>query len=222
VELRDAGWLARCVGRGDLAPFDATDIEELTRVIGLRHVAAGTLLLRDGEPVQHIGIVVDGTVALSKRRNGRRATLQILHPGDVYGDIPLLCASVAPFDARSLTDAAVIHIPADRLWQWLHTRPHVCRRLLFSLASRLAGTQQRLLELTSGGLTRQVATLLLDETQTRPGTIGLSQATIAELLGTTRPSVNRTLRALEADGLVALSYRRIEVTDPAGLRRVAG
>ena len=217
MDAQHAGWMARCVGRGELAPFSDAEIAELERVIGGRHAAAGSPLLEQGSDADHIGIITRGEVELTHRRRGRRAVLQVLHPGDVYGDIPLLCALPTPFGARAASDVRVIELDAARFWALLEQRPQVCRRVLFSVASRLERMQRRLLTITAGDLTHQVAALLLDETGPEAGIVPLSQVTIAELLGATRPSVNRVLKTLEAAGHLRLSYRRIEVLDPLGL-----
>ena len=214
-----AGWMARCVGRGELAPFSEIEIAELERVIGARHAAAGTPLLEQGSDADHIGIITSGEVELTHRRRGRREVLQVLHPGDVYGDIPLLCSLPTPFGARAASDVAVIELDVARFWALLEQRPQVCRRMLFSVASRLERMQRRLLTVTAGDLTHQVAALLLDETGPDAGIVPLSQSKIAELLGATRPSVNRVLKAMEAAGQLRLGYRHIEVLDPPGLER---
>jgi len=109
-ELADAGWMARCVGRGELAPFSAADVAELTHLLGSRDAPAGTTLLPQGEQVEHIGIILRGEVELTHRRRRHREVLQVLHPGDVYGDIPLLCSLPGPFGARAATDVEVIEL----------------------------------------------------------------------------------------------------------------
>ncbi|MFO7960690.1 MAG: Crp/Fnr family transcriptional regulator [Nitriliruptoraceae bacterium] len=219
MDTQHASWMARCVGRGELAPFSDTDIAELERVIGVRRAEAGSPLLDEGSDADHIGIITDGEVELTHRRKGRRAVLQVLHPGDVYGDIPLLCGLPTPFGARAASDVHVIELDAPRFWALLEQRPHVCRRVLFSVASRLERMQRRLLTVTAGDLTHQVSALLIDEAGTEGGVVPFSQTTMAELLGATRPSVNRVLKALETAGHLRLSYRRIEVLDPEGLQR---
>jgi CRP-like cAMP-binding protein len=80
--------------------------------------------------------------------------------------------------------------------------------------------QRRLLELTQRDLRGQIASLLLDETEGQQRVIALPQSTLAELLGAARPSVNQVLKGLEEEGLVRLAYRRVEVLDPSGLRRL--
>jgi CRP-like cAMP-binding protein len=66
-----------------------------------------------------------------------------------------------------------------------------------------------------------VASLLVDESEDAGGPVRLPQATLAQLLGATRPAVNRVLRGMEAEGLIRLGYREIEVADTQGLERIA-
>lgn len=219
MPLQDAAWMARCVGRGDLAPFSAAEVEELAGLLGVREVRAGTPLMAEAEQITAVGLVHHGQVELTRRQGVRRVVLQVLREGDLYGDIPFLCHMAPPFGARALTDAAVIEIGADTFWSLLQSQPHVCQRFLFSVASRLQRTQQRLLELTSGDLRHQVAQLLLDEGGDT-GQIDLAQATIAALLGASRSNVNRALKDLEAQGAVELAYRSIDIIDPDVLRTV--
>lgn len=216
TDRRQAAWMARCVGRGELSPFTETEIRDLGATVGTTRVKAGTPLMQPDAEVASIGLIVHGEVELYRRNKVRRVVLQVLREGDVYGDIPVLCHKPAPFGARALTDAEVIVFGEEQLWLLLERHPIAIRRFLWSVASRLERMQRRLLELTAGDLRHQVAQLLLDETD-HGGPVRLSQSTLAELLGATRPSVNRVLKQLEGEGLVALSYRRVEVVDRDGL-----
>ncbi len=219
--LRHAAWMARCLGRGELFPFTGEEIERLASSIGVRHVETGTPLLQEGKPVGSMGLIESGDVELYRRTGIRRVVLQILREGDLLGDIPFFCRMPSPFSARAVSEAVVLQIDSDTLTRLLQTQPALAQRFLFSLASRLERMQRRLLELTTGDLRSQVATLLLDETGGEAGAVRLPQATLAELLGATRPSVNRVLKGLESDGLLLLTYRQVEVTDADGLRRAA-
>lgn len=218
--LREAAWMARCIGRGELAPFSDVEIARLADALGTRTVEAGAPLMQESDPVGAIGLILRGDVELTRRHGVRRVVLQVLHSGDVYGDIPFLCDMAPPFSARALTDAEVIEIGAESFWALLDQRPDVTRRFLFSVASRLQRMQQRLLELMSGDLRHQVASLLLDETGGVQGVVPLTQTVIAEMLGAGRSNVNRALKDLEGDGGLELGYRRIEVVDPSVLREI--
>ncbi|MBI4259732.1 MAG: Crp/Fnr family transcriptional regulator [Actinobacteria bacterium] len=215
--LRHAAWIARSLGRGDLFPFTDADISELAATIGVSRLPAGTRLLGAGKLVEAVSIVEDGEIEVYHRAGVRKVVLQVLREGDLLGDLPFFCHMESPYSARALTDVTLIRLDGDQLERLLSTRPVLCRRFLYSLASRIERMTRRLLGVTQGDLRRQVSMLLLDETEERGPVLSLPQSTIAELLGATRPSVNRVLKQLEAEALVRLSYRRIEVLDRPGL-----
>ncbi|MCA1671261.1 MAG: cyclic nucleotide-binding domain-containing protein, partial [Actinobacteria bacterium] len=101
--LRHAAWIARALGRGDLAPFSDRELAELAASIGVRSVKAGTALLHQGKLVRAIGIIQEGSIGLYHRAGVRRVTIQILGPGDVLGDLPYFCQIESPFTARSIS-----------------------------------------------------------------------------------------------------------------------
>ena len=49
----------------------------------------------------------------------------------------------------------------------------------------------------------------------------MPQEALADMLATTRQRLNRALKAMEADGILRLAYRRIVVLDIEALRRSA-
>jgi CRP-like cAMP-binding protein len=219
--LRHAAWMARHLGRGDLFPFTPEEVAELATTIGVDRVEPGTRLLGAGGPVEFIGIIEQGEVELSHRAGLRRVVLQILRGGDLLGDVPFFCRLPAPFTARALTEVMLIRLERPSLDRLLAARPALAQRFLYSLASRLDRMQQRLLQLTRGDLRQQVAALLLGEGGEDGNPVRLPQATLAELLGATRPAVNRVLKGMEAEGLVHLGYREVEVAEPRALERIA-
>jgi CRP-like cAMP-binding protein len=80
--------------------------------------------------------------------------------------------------------------------------------------------QARLLQVTQGDLSHQVARVLLEEAAGTDAVVPLTQGTIAQLLGAARPSVNKVLQDMAIRGLVELGYRRIRVLDVEGLSRL--
>lgn len=204
--------------RPDGALFGPVELRELIRTVGRTSLATGEPVLREGEPVTKVGIVVSGTMELVCTPSpGRRVVLQVLRSGDIFGDIPLLCRTRLPFTVRALQEAEVVLLDTGRFWGLLEHRPDVTQRLLFSVASRLERSQRRLLELTAGDLAHRVARVLLDHTGGVPGSLDLTQTTLAELVDASRQGANATLKAFEADGAVKLAYRCIEVVAPERL-----
>ena len=147
-------------------------------------------------------------------------TLQVLRPGDLFGDVPLLVRRPEPFDAVALEDTVVLTIDSMTLARLLQSRPRLAYRWLISVAERMAEVQGRLMDLLAGDMEAQVASLLVRRAE--KGGVNLSQAVLAELVGGRRTSVNRVLKALEAQGLLRLGYRQVEILDEDGLRRAGG
>jgi CRP-like cAMP-binding protein len=213
-------WIACCLGRGGLAPLGAEEIEQLAEGLGERRIPRDATVFRKGDKPAKIHVVRDGAIELTADVRGRRVSLQVLHPGDVFGDIPLLLHHNEHFDARAIEDSVVLSIGAEAVARLLAERPRFAQRWLVSLAERAADCHQRLLDLLVGPLDARVASLLLHEAVGEE--VNLTQARIADLVGSRRSPVNQVLRRFETDGLIALGYRRVRVIDAPSLRAVAG
>ncbi len=188
------------------------DVELLVAEFGESHHAGGTFLFRQGDDAARVHVVRSGSVELSRIINGRRVALQILRPGDVFGDVPAFLGEAEPFDARALEDCAILSLDVGTLFAILERRPQVARRWIVSMAGRMSGLQHRLGDLLAGGLDAQLASVLLRESA-GDGSAPLTQDQLAEMLGSARTSVQRVLKQLEQQGLIELGYRRITVVD---------
>lgn len=205
-------WLACCLSRGHQAPLSDSDVAQLAAEIGERRVAGGTCVFREGDPAAMVHVVRSGEIELSRGDGDRRVTLQLLRPGDVFGDVPAFLGDPEPFDARAVEDSTVLSMDVKTLFVLLQTRPAVARRWFISLAERMQGLQNRLFDVLAGPLDAQLASVLLREADDA-GQIRITHAHLAEMLGAQRSSVQRVLKSLEGNGLLELHYRRIVVAD---------
>jgi len=218
---REAAWVARCVGRGDWAPLAKDDLEELALRLSVRTYEPGSQLFVQGQSPDGVFIVRDGRVELVWRGPMRRRLIvQILHPGNVEGDIGMILSMPPPYSARALDLVEALVITPSDLESLLANRPQVSRRWLSSVAARLVHAQQRILQLQDRDVREKVALLLLDEE--RDGAVELPQESLAALLAVRRQTVNSVLREFERGGLVQTSYRLVRIEDRAGLEAIAG
>lgn len=193
----------------------------LAEEMGSEAVAGGTFVFREGEDSARIHVVRSGGIELSRLLGGRRVTLQVLRPGDVFGDVPAFLGAPEPFDARAIGDSTLLSLDAEALFELLQTRPMIARRWFVSMAERMAGLQSRLIDLLAGGLEAQLASVLLRHADS-VGEVKITQKDLASMLGVQRSSVQRVLKELESAGLVELGYRRITLTDSGGLSSLVG
>lgn len=213
---RFGSWLALCLSRGQDAPLSKNDVELLVDEMGESSYAGGTFVFRHGESAARVHVVRTGTVELSREVKGRRVTLQILRPGDVFGDVPAFLGESEVYDARAIEDCTILSLDAEDLFTLLQARPLIARRWFVSLAERMAGLQHRLIDLLAGGIEAQLASILLREADDA-GRVRTTQATLAAMLGVQRSSVQRVLKHLESAELIELRYRCIDLIDRAGL-----
>src|SRR5260370_24146491 len=188
TQIRQAAWVARCVGRGQSAPLRSDDVSALASMLAVREFPAGSVLFGGGQ-ASGVWIVREGRVELSVGSGRRRAVVQLLRPGDVDGDIQLLLEMPLPYTGRALSAVTCLFLGRDDFEQLLATRPGIARRWLSSVAQRLAASQGRILALLGGSLAAQAASLLAEGAGDGRGE--LPQRTLAALLGGQPPPPNK-------------------------------
>jgi CRP/FNR family transcriptional regulator, cAMP and macrophage regulator len=218
--VRQAAWISQWLTPGDLAPVGGEEIRALAALLQEEHYPAGTTVFTIGDAPRRINIVRRGAIELSRRANGRRIVLQIHRDGDVFGDVSLFLRMRVPWDAVALEDTVIYSFESVALYRLLEQRPRLAWAWLHSVSARLAGFWFRVTELLAGSLEAQVASVLVR--RAKDGVLHLSQGSLAELVGHPRTSVNRVLKQLEAQGLVRVSYGRVEIVDGAGLAKLGG
>ncbi|RVW06386.1 Crp/Fnr family transcriptional regulator [Rhodococcus spongiicola] len=219
-QLRQAAWISRCVGRGAAAPLRAEDLVALADLLEVQSLPTGSVMFSAGHSADGVWIVRAGQVELAVGSGRRRAVVDVLRPGDVDGDIPLLLDMPLTYTARALTDSTCLFLSQVAFEKLMAGHPAIARRWLSSVAQRTAATQTRLISVLGRSLSMQVAQLLLDEAA--DGTVLLAQRTLAAMLGVQRPSLNKILKDFERDGLIATRYAAIDITDPDRLRALGG
>ncbi|RVW03166.1 Crp/Fnr family transcriptional regulator [Rhodococcus xishaensis] len=215
-QLRQAAWISRCVGRGATAPLRADDLVALADLLEVQSLPTGSVMFTAGRSAEGVWIVRAGQVELAVGSGRRRAVVDVLRPGDVDGDIPLLLDMPLMYTARALTDSKCLFLSQMAFEKLLAGHPAIARRWLSSVAQRTAATQTRLISILGCSLSMQVAQLLHDEAI--DGTVLLAQRTLAAMLGVQRPSLNKILKDFEREGLIATRYAAIDIADPDRLR----
>ncbi|MEM9131713.1 MAG: Crp/Fnr family transcriptional regulator [Actinomycetota bacterium] len=217
---RHATWLARCLGNSPASPLSPSDLEAMLAVSTVETAGSGAVLFERDDPVRDVYIVEKGKVALARPHGGEPSLLQILHPGDVFGDVGLFLGRPNPVDAIALEPVELLRLAGPDLVRLVSTRPGIAVRWMVSMAARLADAQDRLDALLAGPLDYQVASLL-DHAADQGDQVTITQETLARLLGARRPSVSRSLASLEKQGLIARRYGKIELLDRPRLAALA-
>jgi CRP-like cAMP-binding protein len=216
--IRDAAWVARCVGRGAAAPLAPGDVAALAQTLQPVGLRAGQPLFGGDPAGTGVWIIRTGHVELTAGSGRDRAVVGVLRPGDVEGDIPLLLGLALPYTARAVDAVSCLHLAPPDFEALLGRHPAIARRWLSSVAQRLAASHQRLIALLGRPLPAQLAGLLLDEADDE--VVSLPQRTLAAMLGVARPSLNKILKDFERRGHVEIGYSSVRLLDTAALQRL--
>ncbi len=211
-EDQHAAWLARTFGRTDYLPLTREDATALAQAGTVVDKYTGTHLFREGQPSKATFVLQEGEVELYRMSAAGRSVLGRVGPGAVVGDIAMFQGRPYLSSARAVSAVRALRLEREPLVALLLARPVIAMRWLVNGLGQLEATQRSLIRLMNRTVLEQVADLLHDE-QDRFGEVRLSQATIAELLGASRQSVNEALGRLKDAGAVDTGYRRITVLD---------
>ena len=183
-----------------------------------RSYAADSVLCREGDPPDGIYLLEQGRVLVqSLTVDGAAVGLDVVDEGDVVGEQALLADTARSATVVAVQPTVVRLLRPTQFRELRNERPEIDQFLVQVLDARLRQMSARLAEAVHATAEERVCRRLLALSSAFDGTIRLSQATLASLAGTTRPTVNRVLQYLVHDDVVRLRRARVEVVDPEGL-----
>lgn len=214
-------WLARSFGRPDYLPLTSEDVGALRSVAEPISRFTGSHLFKEGEPAEAAYLIEQGEVDLYREHTGRRRVVARVGSGAVIGDIAMFGEGTYMSSARAVDQVKAFRFDREKLIPELAQHPAICLRWLVAGLRQLQDTQRRIIHLMHKTVLAQVADLLVEEASRNGGSVELSQAAIATLLGSSRQTVNEAVGQLREMGAIETSYRKIEVLDTDQLIAVA-
>ena len=130
--------------------FDGLTDEQLREVLeegSEEFVPTGEVGGREGEPVEHLYVILDGEFRWSKKVDGGEVVMNTYGSGEFFAEVPLLLGK--PFLAtwRALADSRVFALPNKAFRRMLATHPSFSNTILEMMAQRIqalyAVAQQR-------------------------------------------------------------------------------
>ncbi len=196
----------------------------------LRSYAKGHTIQVEDSPAPGLVVVLDGQISILRHvGDDEPALIHVAGPGFWFGELAVFVdEAIVTVVAQTAVKAMILpkrefdrivgdeprHYPA--FVQILCTRFQVLLRY-FAETIRLSPEYRLRLRLASLADTRRGET----KTAGRAVFLDISQAELAETVGLSRQRLNSRLKALEKEGWIELSPRRIRVLDPNGLRATA-
>lgn len=212
------------------APLDEADRAAILSLPHtLKSVRANEYVIHEGDVAENSCLVRSGFLARHKLvANGGRQIVSIHMTGDMV-NLHNSLLKRADHNVQALTDAEIALVPAKRILALATARPAVAmamwldtlidgsvfREWIANVGRRDARAKTAHI-LCEFGLRQERAGLGTKDRYDLP----LTQEQLADALGLTQIHVNRTLKALEASGLISRNRRMLTITDWNALRAV--
>jgi CRP/FNR family transcriptional regulator, dissimilatory nitrate respiration regulator len=179
-----------------------------------------------GSPANGLYLLVQGGVRVVRGRRDRQHVIHLEKTGGTLGEVPLFAGGGYPATAIASEPTRCIILSHAALHAAIASSPEFAFLLLERLAQRVRGLVDRLDRVTSQTVPARLARYLLDRrlpgAATQVVSLGITQAQLAEELGTVREIVVRALRALCDQGLIARAASgKYRLVDVPGLQRAA-
>jgi len=210
--------------------FTQAELLTVTRMLDLQELEQHTRVYQAGDPADHIYFLKGGHVKIYRRgRFGRKLTLAILKPGEVFGELALTAGGMQEQDVEALETSTLCSMAARDFGALLDLKPSLAFRVIQSLGQQKRVLERKIASLVFKDVPARLAEALLElgEDYGQPCAHGLAlelvitQQDLADLVGATRQVVNATLKQFQRMGLIYPRRHFICFADRDGLRRVA-
>jgi CRP/FNR family cyclic AMP-dependent transcriptional regulator len=202
-------------------------IERLGSYMKTRRAARGSTIFAKGDPGTGLMGVLAGTVKVSvASADGKDIVLNLFHEGEVFGEIALLDGRPRTADATAMSDCDLVVIERRDFVPFLSGHPDVMLKFIEILCSRLRRTSEQVQDITFLNLPTRLAKTLLQLTaaedgSTTPRKAAVTQREISQMIGISRESTNKQLRAWAKRGWIRLERGGVNVVAADKLAAIA-
>jgi len=206
-----------------LTPSDLQRVEELARE---RVYPKNSVILFEDDPGDALYVVKQGQVKVVLiGEDGREVILSVLGEGQFFGEMALLDDEPRSAHVIAMEDSTLIVLRREDFQGILGQSPALALALLRELTRRLRRADEKVGSLVLLDVNGRVARMLLDMADEEGGdriTRRLTHHTIAQMIGSSRETVSRTMRELSDKGFIDVTRKDIVLRDRPGLEAAAG
>jgi CRP/FNR family cyclic AMP-dependent transcriptional regulator len=207
--------------------FESTELAEVAQLVTTRRFPKHHTIFREGEPGQTFYIILSGSVAIVRvASDGRETILSILKENEFFGEMSVFETAPRAAAVRTMTEVEVGMIERDDFLALIDRSPRIGRLLVIALSERLRAANRLIAATTSQDIRSRLASLLLNLMSNfgEPVPTGsrialrLTNQEMANMIGTTRETVNRTLNRFWDERLIDMRTSHVIVVDAEKLR----
>jgi CRP/FNR family cyclic AMP-dependent transcriptional regulator len=190
----------------------------------VRSFRAGETVCEAHEMANSLFLVASGRVQLYRTTgDGRRFVVATLEPGSMFGEASLLGGQGPDTHAVALEPCTTWIMPGKEAIKISSTDAMFGFGLMQAMGQRVMEAENRLEQVAYSTIASRLAALLLElEGDERENVVYVTHQELADMLGTWRETISKTLQDFRRRGLVASGRRQVTLLDRQGLQLEAG
>jgi CRP-like cAMP-binding protein len=191
-----------------------------------RSYPKNSVILFEDDPGDALYVVISGLVKVVLiGEDGREVILSVLKEGDFFGEMALIDDKPRSAHVIAMEDASLLVLRREEFQHKVRETPSIALGMLRAMSRRLREADETIGGLVLLDVNGRVAKLLLglaDENDGVQITRRVTHHTIAQMVGSSRETVSRTMRDLVERGYIEVTRKAITIRDRAALRAAAG
>ncbi|HJM33820.1 MAG TPA: Crp/Fnr family transcriptional regulator [Candidatus Marinimicrobia bacterium] len=203
---------------------DLSDVElvSISKKMTPYSYSKGEFIVMEEMEGQQCYFITHGSVKITRSsKEGREVILAILTAGEFFGEMSLLDGETRSANVLTLEETKVLALNRNDFMATLEEYPRVSIQLLKELTIRLRKSDLQIASLTLSDAEKRIGLCILrlagEQGTIRQGHVKIKkfpfQHDIANMAGTSRETVSRTLVLLEQNGLIQREGRQLTIVD---------
>jgi CRP/FNR family transcriptional regulator, cyclic AMP receptor protein len=172
----------------------------------------GSVIFRQGAPADAVHYIQAGQVKISvTSEHGKNAVIAILGPKAFFGEGCLVAQPMRQTTAIVMADARIMRLEKETMVRVLRDEPTFAQVFINHLLARASRAEEdladRLFHFTEKRLGRTLLRLANAGKEDEPQAVQISQGTLAEIVGTTRPRISHFMNKFRRLGFISYEGR---------------
>jgi len=200
--------------------LDDATIEQISKIGSRKTFKKESVVLFEHETGSALFVIVEGKVKISRvSDDGREVILTILNESDFFGEMAIIDGLSRSANVTAMEDSELFIIQRNDFIGLLQTHPEISISLLKELTQRMRAADLKIKSLSLKDAEGKVATVILqladDIGKIKNGAVEIEklplQHDLANMAGTSRETISRTLHSLVKKELIDLKGSKLKI-----------
>ncbi len=193
--------------------LNQSDLAQLKDIGQERSIAKNTMVINEGDDTDCLYIILKGKAhALRSDESGRQFIVNRFGPYDYFGEMSFFDSHARCATVITKEKCTLMILPRKAFMDFAAKHPEIYTNVIRALLDKLRKATQQIEELAFLDVYGRLARVLI-ENQNEDGVIEekLTQQELADMVGSSRETVNRIFNELVSGGYIAKDRGRIKI-----------